>query len=295
MNIKSCDLCPRMCGVNRKENFGFCGAGAIVKIAKIMLHEWEEPCITGKTAAGAVFFSCCNLRCSYCQNYLISRQGEGREVDAKELAGIFLKLQKKGAATLDLVTPTHFLPEIIKSLVLAKDKGFKIPVVYNTGGYERIEIIREISPYIDVFMPDFKYFSNDLASKYSSADNYVEVAKAAINAMYEAKGRFKIENEIMTKGVLVRHLVLPGYRKDSMKILKYLRENFGDNIYLSIMSQYTPVCNAPKELRRKLTTFEYESVVNYALDLGFKNAYIQEKSAAKESFIPNFKEKPKAI
>lgn len=288
MNITNCDLCPRLCNIDRTKTKGFCGAGENVKIAKAMLHQWEEPCISGNNGAGAVFFSYCNLRCAYCQNFSISHGGEGKEISVERLLEIFLNLQKQGAQTLDLVTPTHFSFQITKALAKAKANGLKIPVVYNTGGYERAEIIKEIAPFVDVFMPDFKYFSNNLAKKYSAADNYVETAKAAITAMYEAKGKFKIENGTMTNGVLVRHLILPRQRKDSMALLKWLYDNFGDNIYLSLMSQYTPLTNAPKELKRKLTTFEYESVVNYALDLGFKNAFMQEKTAATENFIPTF-------
>lgn len=287
MQPTKCDLCPRLCAVDRKETIGFCGAGEL-KVARAMLHKWEEPCISGKNGAGAVFFSYCNLRCSYCQNYEISRDGNGKEISVERLADIFTNLKNMGAETLDLVTPAHFSPQIKKALLIAKDKGLDIPVVYNTGGYERAEIIKEISSVVDVFMPDFKYFSDELAKKYSSANDYVQTVKAAINAMYEAKGKFKIENGIMTKGVLIRHLVLPGQRKDSMKILKYLYETFGDNIYLSLMGQYVPTPYVAKELNRKLTTFEYESVVNYAVDLGFKHAYTQEKTAAAKDFIPDF-------
>ncbi len=288
MNITKCDLCPRLCAIDRKKTRGFCGAGELVKVACAMLHKWEEPCVSGQNGAETVFFSHCNLRCVYCQNYEISHKDNGKEISVNRLAEIFSELQDKGAQTLDLVTPTHFIPQIKEALLIAKNRGLYIPVVYNTGGYERAEIIKEIAPLVDVFMPDFKYYSNELSKKYSSADNYVEIAKDAIKAMYEAKGKFKIENGIMTKGVLVRHLVLPGHRKDSMQILKYLYDTFGDNIYLSIMRQYTPTSNAPKELQRKLTTFEYESVVNYAIDLGFKHAYTQEKTAATEDFIPVF-------
>lgn len=288
MNITKCDLCPRLCAIDRTKTRGFCGAGELVKVAHTMLHKWEEPCISGQNGAGTVFFSYCNLRCVYCQNYEISHKDNGREISVNRLAEIFSELQDKRAQTLDLVTPTHFAPQIKEALVIAKQRGLSIPVVYNTGGYERAEIIKEIASLVDVFMPDFKYYSNELSKKYSSADNYVEIAKDAIKTMYEAKGRFKIENGIMTTGVLVRHLVLPGQRKDSMQILKYLYDTFGDNIYLSIMRQYTPTSNAPKELQRKLTTFEYESVVNYAIDLGFKHAYTQEKTAATEDFIPVF-------
>ena len=288
MNIKNCDLCPRLCKIDRRKTVGFCGAGETLRVAKAMIHSWEEPCIVGKSGAGAVFFSYCSLRCSYCQNFEISENGKGKEITTERLAEIFLDLQNKGAATLDLVTPTHFLPQIIKALVIAKNAGFIIPVVYNSSGYEREEIIEEISPNIDVFMPDFKYFSEEIAKKYSKAKDYPKFAKSAIKVMYKAKGKFKIEGGVMTRGVLIRHLVLPKLRKDSMQILKWLYENFGDDIYLSLMSQYTPTANAPEELQRRLTTFEYESAVDFALSLGFKNAYIQEKTAANEDFIPAF-------
>lgn len=288
MNIQNCDLCPRLCKADRTRTLGFCGAGERARVAKAMIHKWEEPCIVGETGAGAVFFSYCNLRCSYCQNFEISKGGKGKEITIERLAEIFLNLEAKGAATLDLVTPTHFLPQIIKALFTAKKRGLSIPTVYNTSGYERKEIIEEISPYMDVFMPDFKYFSTELAEKYSMARDYPKVVKSAIKAMYDAKGKFTTENGVMKNGVLVRHLVLPGNRKDSIEILKWLYENFGDNIYLSLMSQYTPTKNAPKELSRRLTTFEYESVVDFAINLGFKNAYVQEKPAAKTDYIPDF-------
>ena len=257
-----------------------------------MIHEWEEPCIAGKTGAGAVFFSRCNLRCSFCQNYEISNnkteKQNSKELSVEKLAKIFLNLQNQKAATLDLVTPTHFAPLIIDALITAKNNGLNIPVVYNTGCYERPEIIAELSPFVDVFLPDFKYFSPNFAKKYSLAADYVEVAKKALIAMFEAKGKFQIQDGVMKNGVLVRHLILPGLRKDSMNLLKWLYENFGDDIYLSLMNQYTPTKNSPPELNRKLTTFEYESVVDFALTLGFKNAYIQEKNAADKDFIPIF-------
>ncbi|MBR3623501.1 MAG: radical SAM protein [Selenomonadaceae bacterium] len=288
MNLNSCDICPRLCKISRYDEVGYCGAGAAVKVAQVMLHKWEEPCISGQNGAGAIFFSHCNLRCVFCQNYPISHKGKGVEITTEKLGKIFLRLQKEGASTIDLVTPTHFAPQIMKALKFAKDSGLTIPVVYNSSGYERVETIEKLSGFIDVYMPDFKYFSNEFAAKYSMAKNYVETTKEAILAMYKQVGKFITKDGVMQKGLLLRHLVLPGLRHDSMKFLDWAWENFGDDIILSLMRQYTPQNGAEGNLARKLTTFEYESVVDYAVSLGFTNAYTQEKTAASKEFIPSF-------
>ncbi|MBO6179597.1 MAG: radical SAM protein [Selenomonadaceae bacterium] len=288
MNLDSCDICPRLCKISRYKEIGYCGAGVNVKVARAMLHQWEEPCISGKNGAGAVFFSHCNLRCVFCQNRTISHEGKGIEITVKRLAEIFIRLEREGAATIDLVTPTHFAPQILEALKIAKGSGLHIPVVYNTSCYERKETIEGLKGLIDVYMPDFKFFSEEIAAKYSGASDYVKQAKEAIFAMFDQVGKFEIADGVMRKGLLIRHLILPGHRRDSMKFLDWAWENFGDTVYLSLMRQYTPQEGASGNLARRLTTFEYESVVEYAASLGFTNAYTQEKTAASNEFVPSF-------
>lgn len=290
--LKKCTLCPRACGVNRLNGErGFCGAGENVKVALVSLHPWEEPCLVGDKGAGTVFFSHCSLRCVYCQNSIISSEGKGVEVDVQRLSEIFLEQQERGAATLDLVTPTHYAPQIIAALKIARENGFLLPVVWNSSGYETVPMIEEIAPFVDVFLPDFKYCSKKMAADYSAAADYFLVATQAIKRMTELKGtlRFK-ENGIITNGVIIRHLVLPGGRKDSMAILDWIADNVADKVKISLMNQYTPLYRAAehKEINRRLTTFEYESVVNYAFDLGLTDCYVQEKGAAREEYVPDF-------
>ena len=290
--LKNCTICPRHCGADRlKGRNGFCGAGEPVRVALVSLHPWEEPCLVGDKGAGTVFFSHCNLRCVYCQNSVISSKAEGTEVDVERLAEIFLEQQGRGASTLDLVTPTHYAPQIIAALETAKVQGLKLPVVWNSGGYETLEMIDMVAPYVDIFLPDIKYYDSDMAREYSAAPDYFSVASAAVSRMVELKGapRFA-ENGSMLKGVIVRHLVLPNGRKDSMRILDWLAKNLRGRVQLSLMSQYTPLYRATefKKLNRRLTTFEYESVVSHALDLGLTDCYVQERRSASEEYVPNF-------
>ena len=291
IDLHDCRLCPRACGVDRYERAGFCGAGEKACIALVSLHPWEEPCLTGDKGAGTVFFSYCNLRCCFCQNYEISHGGKGEEVTEERLAEIFLEQQERGAATLDLVTPTHYVPQIISALGLARAKGFSLPVVYNSSAYEKVGTIEALQGMVDIYLPDLKYFSGESARAYSEAKDYPEVAKAAIRAMFQQVGPLQFrEDGSLESGVIVRHMVLPGHRRESMEILDWLWQEFGDEVQLSLMSQYTPMYRAGehKNLSRRLTTFEYDSVVEHALKLGITRCYTQERRAASEEYVPEF-------
>jgi putative pyruvate formate lyase activating enzyme len=286
-----CNLCPRECGVDRLANLGFCECDSQIKVARAALHFWEEPCISGSKGSGTVFFSGCTLRCCYCQNFRISSEGLGKEISAKRLAEIFLELQEKGAHNINLVTPTQYLVQVLYALDIVKSK-LHIPVVYNCGGYELLETIRALKGYVDIFLPDLKYFSSELSLKYSKADDYFEVASAAIKEMISQIDTLDFDNNgIMQKGVIIRHLVIPGARKDSFKILNWISENLPKDKYLlSLMSQYTPAYKSSeyKELNRRITTFEYKSVVEEAIRLGLSNGFMQERSSAKEEYTPPF-------
>jgi len=291
--LSSCNLCPRKCGANRiKGEIGFCGASDKLKIARSDLHFWEEPCISGDAGSGTVFFSHCTLKCVYCQNYDISTKNQGRFVTETELADFFLELQGKGALNINLVTPTHYVPQIVEAFKIAKEKGLTLPVLYNTSGYENPETLELLRGYVDIFLPDFKYFSQDLAKKYSDAKNYPEVVKKAIDKMFRLVGKCEFdENGIIKKGVIVRHLMLPEQEEDSKKILEYLYKTYGDDIYISIMSQYTPLSTLPKEFPELATPIDmevYDKVLDFAVDLGIENAFVQEGESVSESFIPEF-------
>lgn len=291
LDITNCNLCPRRCGVNRTMSVGFCGAGDKVRIALVSLHQWEEPCLVGAKGAGTVFFSYCSLRCVYCQNHAISHGGQGVEVTTERLAEIFLEQQARGAATLDLVTPTHYVPQIIAALDIAKARGLTLPVVYNSSAYENVETIEALKGYVDIYLPDMKYMSAASGKEYSAAADYFAAASAAITCMVEQVGpvQFAVDGQLR-RGVLVRHMVLPGHRHESMNIVKWLWETFGKTVQVSLMNQYTPMYKAAehKPLNRRLTTFEYDSVVDYALQLGMENAYIQERRSASAEFVPDF-------
>ena len=291
IDLHNCRLCPRDCGVDRYKGTGFCGAGDKARVALVSLHPWEEPCLTGEKGAGTVFFSYCNLRCCFCQNHEISHGGKGEEVTEVRLAEIFLEQQERGAATLDLVTPTHYVPQIISALGLARAKGFRLPVVYNSSAYEKVGTIEALKDMVDIYLPDLKYFSGESARAYSEAKDYPETAKAAIRAMFHQVGPLQFrEDGSLESGVIVRHMVLPGHRHESMEILDWLWQEFGDEVQLSLMSQYTPMYRAGehKNLSRRLTTFEYESVVAHAVELGITRCYTQERRAASEEYVPEF-------
>lgn len=291
--MDSCRLCPRNCGVNRKNGeVGYCGAPNDMVIARYSLHMWEEPCLSGGNGSGTIFFSYCNLRCIFCQNYEISTLHRGRVVSVGEFCDICLELQDKGANNINLVTGVMYVPFIVDGIKMARDKGLSIPIVYNSSGYESVDTIRMLDGIVSIYLPDFKYYSNDLARKYSKCGDYFERSSAAIREMYRQVGspRFS-DNGIMVSGLIVRHLVLPGSLDDSKMVIKYLYDSYGDDVFISIMNQYTPVrCLDIACLNRKLDDNEYNEVVNYAYDLGVRNAYIQEGDTQEESFIPDFLE-----
>lgn len=288
---ENCKLCPRNCGVNRKNNIGFCGQSDKLYAARAALHMWEEPCISGEQGSGTVFFTGCNLRCVYCQNRQIAVGGTGFEITTKRLSEIFLKQQENGAHNINLVTPTHYVPHIIEALDMVRGKSLTIPVLYNCGGYESVETLKLLRGYVDIYMPDFKYMDKTIAKKYSNAEDYPEIAKAAIKEMVRQSGGCVFdENGIMTKGVIVRHLVLPSYVQNSMQVIKYLHQTYEHEVYMSIMNQYTPMPYVSKypEINRTVTEAEYDEVINYAVQIGVENAFVQEGTAARESFIPLF-------
>ena len=289
---EKCELCPRKCGANRVlDKTGFCGGAKEVKVARAALHFWEEPCISGEEGSGTVFFSGCTMRCIFCQNREISRGEAGKLVSVGRLAEIFLELQQKGANNINLVTPMHYAPQITAALDIARKNGLSLPIIWNTGGWELPESVEAVRDYADIWLSDFKYFDNNLAEKFSSAKNYFENASASLKKMVEQTGEAVFDNKgMMKKGVIVRHLVLPGHTDDSKKILRWLWENFGDKIWISIMNQYTPFCTDEKysELFRTVTEEEYNDVIDFAVELGIEQAFAQEGSAASESFIPPF-------
>lgn len=288
--MSRCTLCPRECNVDRGTSVGVCGASTKIKIAKVMLHKWEEPPISGTNGSGAIFFSGCPLKCVYCQNKEISHGLKGEELSTRELADIMLGLQNEGAHNINLVTPTHFSSQIIEVLELIKGE-LKIPIVYNTSGYEKSDKIDKIADYVSVFLTDIKYFSSEISKKYSRAEDYYEHAKSAFKAMLSAQPRCEFdENGIMTRGVILRHLVLPSCRHDSIAILEDIAKSFDISSFkLSLMSQYTPeFCDkAFPELCRRVTSFEYNSVLERAIFLGY-DGYIQDKSSASASYTPDF-------
>ena len=289
-----CTLCPRRCNVNRNSGAkGYCGMTSELVLARAALHQWEEPCISGTNGSGTVFFSGCSLKCVYCQNYSIAHSQSGKAVSVGRLAEIFLELQDKKAHNINLVTATHYVPHVIDALTLARKNGLHIPIVYNTSGYETIENIKRLDGFVDIFLPDLKYCTSSAAQKYSNAPDYFTYARDAIAQMLRQTGRPEFDFDgIMLKGVIVRHLVLPGNIKNSKATIKFLHEKFADDIYISIMKQYTPMKQINKEkfseLTRSLTNGEYDCVVNYAAKIGVKNGFIQESGAALESFIPEF-------
>lgn len=282
-----CNLCPRMCGADRESSFGFCGMGKNIRAARASLHHWEEPCISGTNGSGAVFFSGCVMRCVYCQNYQISAEGAGKEISVQRLAEIFLELKEQGAHNINLVNPTHFVPQIIEALDIARDK-LDIPVVYNTGGYERVETLRMLSGYVDIYLPDVKYFSEE-AARLSQAPHYFETAMAAVEEMLRQTGRPVFEGELLKKGTVVRHMVIPNLYKDSVEVIKRIGERFGKDILFSLMSQYTPFHKAKDDphLDRRITTFEYRKALDAVLEAGLEG-FMQERSSAKEEYTPDF-------
>lgn len=290
--VKLCNMCPRECNVDRGlGKIGFCKVPNQIKVSRAALHFWEEPCISGKEGSGAVFFSGCNLRCVYCQNRKIAEGVYGREITVDRLTAIFLELQDKGANNINLVTPSHYVLQIIEALNLAKERGLKLPVVYNSSAYEKVRTLQLLEGYVDVYLPDFKYMDKGLSAKYSAAENYSEVAKRAIEEMVRQVGKPNFdEHGILQKGVVVRHLVLPGCVWDSKEVIRYLHRTYKNDIFISILSQFTPMkgLNKYPEINRKVSKKEYEEVVDFAIDIGVENGFIQEGDVAEESFIPDF-------
>lgn len=282
-----------MCGADRTRSKGFCGQTDKLRIANYQLHMWEEPVISGKNGSGTVFFSGCVQRCVFCQNYEISALGKGYEISTERLAEIFLELQDMGAHNINLVNPTHFLPQITDAIVMVRNK-LKIPVVYNSGGYERAEIIEKLKGFVDVFLPDVKYFSDENAKSFSASPDYFSNAISAVKKMYEITGKPVVENGLIKRGTIIRHLVLPNNRKDSVEVLKRLGEVFKpDEILISLMSQYVPMYKATEisGLDRRTSTFEYESVVKTANEYGW-DGFVQERSSAEKIYVPRFYDKP---
>lgn len=290
--LAKCEICPFRCKVNRLSGqVGRCGCGDKIKVAKYQLHYFEEPCISGKSGSGTVFFSNCNFKCIFCQNYKISQEGKGNEVTIEELANIFLKLQQEGANNINLVTPTMYAYQIIEAIKLARMNGLNLPIIYNSNGYENVETLRDLRGYVDVYLPDLKYYADELAIKYSKAPNYFKIATNAILEMINQVGLPEFdENGMIKKGVIIRHLVLPGHIQNSKHILKWLKENVEGNAYVSVMAQYFPTYKAKEDeyLNRKLTRKEYSEIEQYLYLLDIQNGYMQELGKHEEEYVPDF-------
>ena len=285
--MDGCILCPRQCGVDRAERVGYCGSGSLPKVARAAKHHWEEPCISGTEGSGTVIFSGCTLGCVFCQNREISRGGTGREVTIEHLADIFKRLEGQGVHNLNLVTPTHFTPQILQALELAKPT---VPIVMNCGGYERVETLLQWEGKVQVYLPDLKYFSTELSAKYSAAPDYFAVASKAILEMHRQQPKLVWEGDLLKQGLIIRHLVLPGCMKDSLQILDFLDKNLPkDGFLLSLMSQFTPTeaCRTYPEINRRVTTYEYRKVADRAAELGF-SGFAQDRRSAKEEYTPPF-------
>lgn len=289
---EKCSLCPRMCGTDRAAGQkGFCGGGNLVRVARAALHYWEEPCISGESGSGTVFFSGCTMRCVFCQNKEISRSEAGREITVDRLAEIYLELAAKGANNINLVTPMHYAPQITAALDIARENGLTLPIVWNTSGWERRESVAAVRDYADIWLSDFKYFDSSLGESLSKAPNYFSVAAAALDQMVKQTCEPVFdENDMMCRGVIVRHLMLPGHLDDTKNVLRFLYENYGDSIWISIMNQYTPMCSDPRfpELSRTVSDEEYNEAIDFACELGIENAFVQEGGTVGESFIPPF-------
>ena len=291
-DLEECKLCAHLCKVNRNEGqIGRCKAGKTVKIALYSVHNFEEPCISGEKGSGTVFFSNCNFNCIYCQNYEISQLGKGKEITISRLAEIFLEQQEKNVENINLVTPTSYVPQIIEAIKLARKKGLKRPIVYNTNSYETVETIKMLEGYVDVYLPDLKYFQEEIGKKYSKIEKYFEVATKAIKEMVRQVGSPKLnERGILEKGIIIRHLVLPNNIENSKKILKWIKDNLADKVYVSIMAQYFPTYKAKEnsDLNRKLTKEEWKEIEDYIEEIGIENGYIQELGEHEEEYVPKW-------
>lgn len=290
--LEKCAICPHNCGINRLNNqIGRCKSKDTVKVALYSTHNFEEPCISGKKGSGTVFFSNCNMNCVFCQNYEISQQGKGKEISIEELADIFIKQQEKDVENINLVTPTSYVPQIIEAIKIARKNGLKLPIVYNTNGYEKVETLKMLEGYVDIYLPDFKYSDDDLGKRLSKVDNYFEIVTEALKEMYRQTGKAVFNGEgIMQKGMIIRHLVLPNHILNSRRVLKWINENMHD-VYVSVMAQYFPTYKAKKidDINRKLTKEEYEQIENYLYRLNLENGYIQELGEHEEEYVPHWK------
>ena len=289
---EDCLLCPRKCGINRRTGqTGVCGVSSEIKVARAALHYWEEPCISGKKGSGAVFFSGCSLHCVFCQNREISDGKEGKVINKERLSDIFMELADKGANNINLVTPGQYIPDIVWAVNDAKSRGMKLPIIYNTSGYENVTELKLLEGIVDVYLPDFKYMDSTLSAMYSRAKDYPSVAKQALSEMVRQQPDVVIDDVtgLIQKGVIVRQLLLPGHVNDAKAVLKYLYDTYHDHVYISMMSQFTPIALKDyPEINRTVTRREYERLVDYALEIGITNAFIQEGDVAKDSFIPAF-------
>lgn len=289
---ENCLLCPRKCGINRRTGqTGVCGVSSEIKVARAALHYWEEPCISGKRGSGAVFFSGCSLHCVFCQNREISDGKEGKVISKERLSDIFIELADKGANNINLVTPGQYIPDIVWAVNDAKSRGMKLPIIYNTSGYENVTELKLLKGIVDVYLPDFKYMDSTLSARYSRAKDYPSVAKQVLSEMVRQQPDVVIDDAtgLIQKGVIVRQLLLPGHVNDAKAVLKYLYDTYHDHVYISMMSQFTPIALKDyPEINRTVTKREYERLVNYALEIGITNAFIQEGDVAKDSFIPAF-------
>ena len=289
--LEKCAICPHNCGINRLNNqIGRCKSKDTVKVALYSTHNFEEPCISGKKGSGTVFFSNCNMNCVFCQNYEISQQVKGKEISIEELADIFIKQQEKDVENINLVTPTSYVPQIIEAIKIARKNGLKLPIVYNTNGYEKVETLKMLEGYVDIYLPDFKYSDDELGKRLSKVDNYFEIATEALKEMYRQTGKAVFNGEgIMQKGMIIRHLVLPNHILNSRRVLKWINENMHD-VYVSVMAQYFPTYKAKEidDINRKLTKEEYEQIENYLYRLDMENGYIQELGEHEEEYVPHW-------
>ena len=289
--LECCTICPHNCKINRTKIPGRCKSTDKIKIALYSIHNFEEPCISGEKGSGTIFFSNCNMNCVFCQNYEISQLGRGKEITIEELANVMIKQQERNVQNINLVTPTSYALHIVEAIKIARKKGLEIPIVYNTNGYESVETLKLLEGYVDIYLPDLKYYYDDLAKKYSKVDNYFEIATKAIQEMYRQVGTPVLdENGVMKKGLMIRHLILPNEVQNSKKVLKWIKENIDSNVYVSIMAQYFPTYKAKEipEIARKITKEEYEKVENYLYELDLENGYIQELGEHEEEYVPTW-------
>ena len=289
--LECCTICPHNCKINRTKNPGRCKSTDKIKIALYSIHNFDEPCISGEKGSGTIFFSNCNMNCIFCQNYEISQLGRGKEITIEELANVMIKQQERNVQNINLVTPTSYALHIVEAIKIARKKGLEIPIVYNTNGYESVETLKLLEGYVDIYLPDLKYYYDDLAKKYSKVDNYFEIATKAIQEMYRQVGTPVLdENGVMKKGLMIRHLILPNEVQNSKKVLKWIKENIDSNVYVSIMAQYFPTYKAKEDkyLNRKLTNKEYSEIEQYLYLLDIENGYMQDLGKHEEEYVPDF-------